>query len=66
MMIQIWCLCVSFINEGQETIILYVESGHALLAVEVPEGFGGGIDEGVGGGVAKGGDASVRVEEEFN
>ena len=74
MMIQIWCLCVSFINEGQETIILYVESGHAPLAVEVLEGFGGGIDGGVGqgvgerfgGGVARGGDASVRVEKELN
>ena len=32
-------------NEGgpRDTIILYVESGHAPLAVEVPEGVGGGI-----------------------
>ena len=56
------------LHEGglRDTIILYVESGHTPLAVEVPEGFGGGIDEGVGGGVTRGGDASVRVEKEFN
>ena len=54
-------------NEGRprDTIILYVESGHAPLAVEVPEGFVGGIDGGVGGGVARRGDVSVG-EEEFN
>ena len=54
----------------RDTIILYVESGHAPLAVEVLEGFGGGIDEGVGerfgGGVTRGVDASMRVEEEFD
>uniref|UniRef100_A0A7N2L3H6 Uncharacterized protein n=1 Tax=Quercus lobata TaxID=97700 RepID=A0A7N2L3H6_QUELO len=54
----------------RDTVILYMESGHAPLAVEVLEGFGGGIDGGVGqgfgGGVARGGDASVGVEEEFN
>ena len=58
----------------KDTIILYVERGHAPLAVEVLEGFGGGIDGGVGqgvgerfgGGVARGGDASVGVEEEFD
>ena len=59
-------------NEGgpRDTIILYMESGHAPLAIEVLEGFGGGIDgrvgHGVGGGVVKGGDASVGVEEEFD
>ena len=59
-------------NEGgpRDTIILYVESGHAPLAVEVLERFGGGIDGGVGerfgGRVARGGDASVGVEEEFD
>ena len=31
------------------TIILYVESGHAPLAIELPEGVGGGVDGGVGG-----------------
>ena len=38
------------LNEGglRDTIILYVESGHASLAVEVPEGVNGGV--GVGGG----------------
>ena len=56
------------LHEGmlRDTIILYVESGHAPLAVELLQGFGGGIDgrvgHGVGGGVAKGGDASVGVE----
>ena len=55
------------LHEGgpRDTIILYVESGHAPLAVEVPEGFVGGIDGGVGGGVARRGDVSVG-EEEFN
>ena len=51
-----------------------MESGHAPLIVKVLEGFGGGIDGGVGqgvgerfgGGVARGGDASVGVEEEFD
>ena len=50
----------------RDTIILYVESGHASLVVEVLEGFGGGIDGRVGHGVVKGGDASVGVEEEFD
>ena len=58
----------------RDTIVLYVESGHAPLAVEVLEGFGGGIDEGVGqgvgerfgGGVTRGADTSVGVEEEFD
>ena len=41
------------LHEGglRDTIILYVESGHTPLAVEVPEGFGGGIDGGVARGV---------------
>ena len=47
-----------------------MERGHAPLAVEVLEGFGGGIDgrvgHGVREGVVKGGDASVGVEEEFD
>ena len=50
----------------RDTIILYVESDHAPLAIEVLEGFGGGIDGRVGHGVVKGGDASVGVEEEFD
>ena len=55
------------LHEGgpRDIIILYVESGHAPLAVEVPEGFVGGIDGGVGGGVARRGDVSVG-EEEFD
>ena len=64
-------------NEGgpRDTIILYVESGYAPLAVEVPDGVGVGARagarvaiEGAGGGagVATGGDASVGVEEEFD
>ena len=48
------------LNEGgpKDTIILYVESGHAPLVVEVPDGAGvsagaaiGGARVGVGGGV---------------
>ncbi|KAK7818005.1 hypothetical protein CFP56_041843 [Quercus suber] len=37
------------LNEGgpRDTIILYVESGHAPLAVEVPNGVGGGAGVGV-------------------
>ena len=56
------------LNEGgsRDTIVLYVESCHASLAVKVPEGVGGGIDGGVGAGVAIGGDVSVGVEEEFD
>ena len=65
-------------NEGgsRDTIILYVESGNAPLAVEVPDGGGvgvgasaraaiGGVGVAVGGGigVATGGDG---LEEEFD
>ena len=34
------------LNEGgpRDTIILYVENGHALLAVEVPDGVGQGVN----------------------
>ena len=34
------------LNEGgpRDTIILYVENGHAPLAVEVPDGVGQGVD----------------------
>ena len=37
-------------NEGgpRDTTILYVESGNALLAVEVPDGAGIGVGAGVG------------------
>ena len=70
MMIQMWCLCKLHKGGPRDTIILYVESGHAPLVIEVLEGFGGGIDEGVGerfgGGVTRGVDASMRVEEEFD
>ena len=67
-------MCKLHKGRPRDTIILYVESGHAPLAVKVLEGFGGGIDGGVGqrvgerfgGGVARGGDASVGVEEEFD
>ena len=56
------------LHEGgpRDTIILYVESGHAPLAVEVLEGFVGRINGGVGQGVARGGDASVGEEKEFD
>ncbi|XP_050286277.1 uncharacterized protein LOC126725542 isoform X2 [Quercus robur] len=65
-------------NEGgpRDTIILYVESGNALLAVEVPDGAGVGVGAGAGAaigdagagvgggaGAATGGDG---VEEEFD
>jgi len=41
------------LHEGglRDAIILYVESGHVPLTVEVPEGFGEGIDGGVARGV---------------
>ena len=52
------------LNEGgpRDTIILYVKSGHAPLALEFPKGVG----QGVGARVAIGGDANVWVEEEFD
>ena len=53
------------LNEGgpRDTIILYVESSHAPLAVEVPDGVGGGAgfaieDAKVGAGIGAG--AGVR------
>ena len=68
--IDVMSMCKLQERRLRDTIILYVKSGHAPLAVEVLEGFGGGIDgrvgHGVGGGVVKGGDASVGVEEEFD
>ena len=62
------------LNKGRprDTIILYVESGHAPLAAKVLDGVGqrvcvgaatGGV--GFGAGAAIGGDASVWVEEKF-
>ena len=59
-------MCKLHKGEPRDTIIQYVESGHAPFIVEVLEGFGGGIDGRVGHGVVKGGDASVGVEEEFD
>ena len=52
-----------------DTIILYVESDNAPLAIEVPDGGGVGVRAGVGGdvgggaGVGTGGDG---LEEEFD
>ena len=69
---DIYVMSMCKLHEGRlrDTSILYVESGHAPLAVEVLEGFGGGLDGGVGErfgeGVARGGDASVGVEYEFD
>ena len=64
--IDVMSMCKLHEGRLRDTIILYVESGHAPLAVELLQGFGGGIDgrvgHRVGGGVAKGGDASVGVE----
>jgi len=51
-------------NEGglRDTIILYVESGHAPLAVEVPDGAGGGAGVAIeGAGVGAGASAGVGV-----
>ena len=44
-------LCKSNEREPSDTIILYVESGNAPLAVEVPDGGGVGVGAGVGAGV---------------
>ena len=54
-------------NEGRprDTIILYVESGNAPLAVEVPDGGGVGVGAGVGGG-AGAGTGGDGLEEEFD
>ena len=65
------------LNKGgpRDTIILYVESGHVPLAVEVPDsagvsarGAGVGARASVGGGVGAtiGSDASVGVDKEFD
>ena len=45
------------LNEGgpRDTIILYVENGHALLAVEVPDGVGQGVNVRGGARAATGG-----------
>ncbi|KAK9992706.1 hypothetical protein SO802_027691 [Lithocarpus litseifolius] len=48
------------VGGSRDTIILFVESGHTPLAVEVPDGAG------VGAGAATGDDASVGVNEEFD
>ena len=50
------------LNEGgpRDTIILYVESGQAPLAVEVPDGVGQGVDAGGGAGAATGGAGVVQ------
>ena len=57
-------------SEGgpRDTIILYVESGNAPLAVEVPDGAGVGVGAGAGAaiggaGAAIGGDG---LKEEFD
>ena len=44
------------LKEGgpRDTIILYLESGHAPLAVEVPKGVVGGIDGGLVKGLVEG------------
>ena len=69
-------MCKPNERRPRDTIILYVESGNAPLAVEIPDG--GGVGVGAGAGVAIGGaGASVgggagaatggdRLEEEFD
>ena len=47
-------MCKLHVGGPRDTIILYMESGHAPLAVKVPRGVSGG------------GDDSVVVEEEFD
>ncbi|KAK9998214.1 hypothetical protein SO802_017817 [Lithocarpus litseifolius] len=69
-------MCKLNVGGSRDTIILYVESGHTPLAVEVPDGAGVGAGGGAGaatGGGARGGagaatgdDASVGIEEEFD
>ena len=56
-----------------DTIILYVESGNAPLAVEVPDGGGVGVGAGTGAGVGGGVGAGARagaggdgLEEDFD
>ena len=64
-----------------DTIILYVESGHAPLTVELPKGVGGEVNGGIGGGEDENGQlesdgdsamveephgAATVVEEEFD
>ena len=56
-----------------DTIILYVESGNAPLAVEVPDGRRVGVGAGAGAGVGAGTGASIGagtgsdgLEEEFD
>ena len=39
-MIKMWYTCKPNERGPNDTIILYVESGNALLAVEVPDGGG--------------------------
>ena len=56
--IDVMSMCKFHERRLRDTIILYVESGHASLVVEVLKGFGGGV--------VKGGDASAGVEEEFD
>ena len=47
-------MCKLHKGEPRDTIIQYVEIGHAPLTVEVLEGFGGGIDGGLVKGLVKG------------
>ena len=55
-MIKMWYLMCKFNKGGpRDTIILYVESGHAPLAVEVPDGVGQRVDARSGAGAATGG-----------
>ena len=61
---------VAMCNLKQDTIRLYVESGYAPLAIQIPDGAGVGAGAGAGGvGVAVGGvrgDGNVGVDEEFD
>ena len=64
-------MCKLNVGGSRDTIILYMESGHAPLAVEVPDGVmvgagGGAKCTGGGARAATGGNASVGVEEEFD
>ena len=56
-MTKMWYTCKPNEKGPSDTIILYVESGNAPLAVEVPDGGGVGVGAGAGAGV--GGSAGV-------
>ncbi|KAK7858494.1 cysteine-rich repeat secretory protein 38 [Quercus suber] len=62
-MIKMWYPCASLMRGPRDTIILYVESCNAPLAVEIPDGGGVGVGASVGaaiGGVGASIGAAIR------